>query len=230
MWEPQRKHFIERHDFYVAQTKARVLSQFSDIDGEATRYADEAFEAVASSPYEGVEIDMGSAAEAAHDAGIERYAQLADLQNQTTQGALAGVFHQWEKELRKFLEQEFRHHIKEPGKVAWEELRTVEAVFSVLKDFGWDCKTEPSYEKIDACRMIVNVYKHGKGSSFRELMNKYPQYLDRTGVGEDTLFLESLGHEALAITEDTFDEMAAALRDFWTKIPERLYYTIPLKP
>lgn len=46
-------------------------------------------------------------------------------------------------------------------------------------------------------------------------------------MGGDTGFLEFLGHEALCVSEETFDEMAAAFRDFWAKMPERLYYTIP---
>jgi hypothetical protein len=49
-------------------------------------------------------------------------------------------------------------------------------------------------------------------------------------MGGDTQFLEFLGHEALGVSEDTFEEMAAAFRDFWVKMPERLCYAIPLQP
>lgn len=178
MWGPQRELFMARLDFYAEQTKTRVLKQFADIGGgEATRCADEAFRAGATS-YWGEDGDLGDVAEAAHEAGLERYELLSDLKAQTIQGALAGIFHRWEKDLRGFLEQEFRHHVEEPEKWAWEKIRTVEDIFDVLKQFGWDCKSEKLYDKIDACRMIVNVYKHGKGASFRDLFRKYPQYLD----------------------------------------------------
>ena len=51
-------------------------------------------------------------------------------------------------------------------------------VLDLLNDFGWDCRSLPSFSKIDACRLVVNVYKHGKGPSLEDLAKRYPEYLD----------------------------------------------------
>jgi hypothetical protein len=39
MWSKTRKRILERHDFYIAQTKARVLANFADIEGDAEKFA-----------------------------------------------------------------------------------------------------------------------------------------------------------------------------------------------
>jgi hypothetical protein len=224
MWKRQRAHFVERHDFYVEQVNARVFSQFRDIETEATKYADEAYEAGASS-YGGDDGDLSQIAEAAHEAGLGQYELLSDLKSQMILGSLAGLYHQWEKDLRGFIEQELHHDLTNAAKIAWEDTRNINDVFDLFAEFGWNCRSEKFYPKIDACRLIVNVHKHGKGGSFRELIQKYPEYISQEARSfDDASFVEYLGHKALAVTESTFEDVATTLRDFWEKIPGRLYY------
>ncbi|MCM3609416.1 hypothetical protein M4D49_28430 [Cupriavidus pauculus] len=40
MWDPYRQSLIEGHRFYVEQARKRLLSQFGDIEREASAAAD----------------------------------------------------------------------------------------------------------------------------------------------------------------------------------------------
>jgi hypothetical protein len=163
MWSGERRMILERHDFYVAQVKARVFAQFQDLEGEAERYSDAEYDRLGSLPGD-ENSDMGAIAEAAIDRGQEFYSLLSDLKKQMLLGALAGLYHQWDKDLRDFVERELSHYFKSEAvmKIAWDP--NVGNVFDVLKQFGWDCRVAPFFAKINACRLIVNVYKHGRAA------------------------------------------------------------------
>lgn len=223
MWSGTRAMILERHDFYVAQVEERVHSQFQDIDGEAGRYTEAEYYRLGSMPGD-ENSDMGAVAEAAMDRGHVFYSLLFDLKKQVMLGALAGLYHQWEKDLRDFIEHELDRDIgrKAAAKVAW--VSNIGSVFGTLKEFGWDCRAEVFFPRIDACWLVVNVYKHGKGQSLEDLIRSYPQYLKQPFAIEGIKFsFAPLDHELLAVSESEFNEIAAALRTFWEEFPERLY-------
>jgi hypothetical protein len=151
-------------------------------------------------------------AEIASDGGQAFYGLLSDLKRQMLLGALAGLYHQWDKELRDFVEHELRHDLesKAAAKIAWDS--NVGNVFGRLTEFGWDCRSAAFFPGIDACRLVVNVYKHGKGPSLDELGTRFPEYLDN-GFTRGTpwhLAPGYLDHEWLSISEPQFDEIGNA--------------------
>ncbi len=91
---------------------------------------------------------------------------LLSLREQTTLGALAGMYHQWEKELRTFIENELGHELSRQHALllAWKKSRTIEDIFDLLQRFGWDCRAEPFYPVLESCRLVVNVYSMARGS------------------------------------------------------------------
>jgi hypothetical protein len=94
-----------------------------------------------------------------------------------------------------------------------------------LKEFGWDCKSCSFFAQIEKCALIVNVYKHGKGSSLKKLAKAYPTCFRGDPLAKirplrDETFLD---HEWVEISEPDFDEIAAAFRLFWEAFPERLF-------
>jgi len=82
-----------------------------------------------------------------------------------------------------------------------------------------------STPKIDVCRLVVNVFKHGKGNSLDALAQRYPQYLG-DNLPQYEFMKSHLDHEALTIAQNDLDDFAGAIRAFWSEFPERLYLQI----
>jgi hypothetical protein len=217
-----KRWIVKEHDFYVIQINHRVVAQFQDMEGDADRYAQAEYERLGSRSSWG-DDDMGSVAEHAQDNAIEYYRLLVDLKHSVILGALAGLYHQWEKQLRDFLQMELRHTMNpaEAEKNAWS--RDIAKIFDSLRCLGWDVRAEPFFPLIDACRLVVNVYKHGKGNSLAELNSKYPEYLrDPLSGLIETERSSDVHHEWLSVDEDQFAILSGGLRAFWERFPERL--------
>lgn len=218
MWEGNRNSYLKRHRFYGKQIRKRVLGQFMDMEAEAESYARETYE-------RGTRLwgeDDSGIAEVAHSAGVDFYGLLEDLRVQTLLGALAGMYHQWDKELRNFMEWELRHDVtRERARVlAWAP--NIGEVFDLIEKFGWSLRNERWFNKLDACRLVINVHKHGRGNSLDQLAAKYPEYL-RSPLG-DVGLRDEAQYEHLGVTEDQFSEFDAAITCFWEAFPERLFY------
>jgi hypothetical protein len=221
MWRGARQVLLERHDFYVTQVKRRVIAQFSDIEGEAERFGEAEYERLGDMP--GDEYgDMAVIAEMAAERAHSLYGLLSDLKEQMFLGAVAGMYHQWDKDLRHFIERELRHNYEKGSveKIVWDA--SVGSVFKVLREFGWDVTSSNFFTLIDACRLTVNVYKHGNGQSLRDLAKRYPQYLNIPSIGGERMG-DFLKHEWLSVSAAQFDDIANGLRAFWVAFPERLF-------
>lgn len=222
MTRDMKRWIIEAHDFYVVQIRQRVVAQFQDMEGEADRYAQAEYERLGSSPGWG-DGDMASIAEDAHDNAVKYYSLLADLRQSVIIGALAGLFYQWEKQLRDFIQMELTHETPRDDavKIAWS--RDIANVLDFLLDLGWNVRSESFFPLIDACRLVVNVYKHGQGSSLTELYSRYPEYVsDPLSLLSPQRRATDVHYEWLSLTEDQFTELADGLRTFWQRFPERL--------
>src|SRR5208282_3362876 len=164
MYSGNRRAYLERHDFYVEQVRARVLAQFRDIESEAEKHSEAIYEQLAELPGRG-DVDLIELADHALESGQERYELLHDLKDQMFLGAIAGMYHQWDKELRDFVERVLSHDVLNAGQIAWNQKSS--SIFELLKEFVWDCTASAFYPVIDACRLVVNVYKHGQGASLK---------------------------------------------------------------
>ena len=220
MWHGSRQVLLERHDFYVAEVKRRVIAQFSDIEGEAERFGEAEYERLGDMPGDEYS-DMAVIAEMATERAHGLYSLLSDLKEQMLLSALAGMYHQWDKELRHFVERELRHNY-ESGfveKIVWDA--AVGNVFKVLREFGWDVTLSDFFPLIDACRLIVNVYKHGNGQSLRDLAKRRPEYLDIPLAFQRENTSDSLKHEWLSVHR--LNLMKSLTGCDWVAFPERLY-------
>ena len=199
----KRELILARQNFYMEQVKVRVLGNFHNMEEEATQFGDKVF---------GQSEDDDSK----YWDAAEFYMLLRDMKTQTTLGALASLYHQWEKEFRDFMENELSRSYGRAKitNCVWKS--EINEIFSKLEKFGWSIRQAQWFSLLNACRLIVNVYKHGKGPSFKELGRDYPQYLKGWDDDMDDYY------EALEITEEEFDEIAGALRQFWMDFPERL--------
>lgn len=217
-----REIMLERHDFFFGEVQSRVLAQFANVDGEADAYLKEEFERLRRRFDDG-RHDEADVAEWAHDAAIGFHALLTDLRKQMLLGALAGLYHQWEKDLRDFLERELVRSFEREDveKLVWKP--SLDPIFDCLSQFGWNCRDAAFYADLNACRLVVNVHKHGKGRSLKDLATTYPEFLPGGEPFKSWAFLKSQPHhDWLELTEEQLRRLASALRQFWVEIPERL--------
>lgn len=201
---------LEPHKFYVLQARQRLLSQFNDISHEA----DEAVEAhykMLGQHFDPERDDPADSAEAAFNEGISHYLALDEMHNTITLALTAGMFHQFDKTLREKMVREFRQ---------WQPAAIDDLIWNVnfpllidlLEWAGVQIKAKPFYVKLDACQLLVNVYKHGKGRSHWDLVRKYPEYYPSA--------FSNLRPEGLKVSEAQFVEIADAITNFWQNFPE----------
>jgi hypothetical protein len=221
----ERVLILGRHDFYVEQVKSKVFPAFEDIEREAEQYSRDEYDRLGSLSSDD-EVGMDIIAEVAGERGVERHQLLHDLKKRVILGAVAGLFHQWEKDLRGFIEHELNNDMPPDAThiQAWE--RNIQGVLDLIANFGWDCRASVFWLELEACRLIVNAYKHGKGPALEELSRRHPQYLDRGVTGEfaPNFAARFINHEWLSISRSQFESLAGALRAFWSEFPERLNY------
>lgn len=208
---------LEPHDFYVSQAKHRLLSQFNDISREADEVEEQHYEKLGQS-FDPDRDDPADSCEAAYQEGIAHYLALDEMRNTVTLALTAGMFHQLDKALREKMAQDFGNW--QPSAIdllIWS--MDFPSLIDLLEWIGIEIKSKPFYEKIEACQLLVNVYKHGKGRSHAELAGKYPQYYAQHTQG--TGGKKSLPRpEQLKVSEAQFDDIADAIKEFWLNMPE----------
>lgn len=227
MWSGYRAQLVEKHEFYVQQAKARLLDQFTDeaISEEADRTAHESWKARGRN-FNPDYDDPADGAEDAYQDGVWRYQLLTDLRDSVRLNIVAGFFHEWEKNLRQWLVDEVRHwHTGDNVQGRLWQSNLVD-LFDLLESFGWPLRCEPYFPKLDACRLIVNVHKHGDGKSLTNLSSDYPQYLEhpleqaRGSIGE--MWFDP-SHEHLKISDKDLNDFADAISKFWADLPENTF-------
>ncbi|EPC02177.1 hypothetical protein L861_15825 [Litchfieldella anticariensis FP35 = DSM 16096] len=223
MWEPFRQSLIAGQLFYVEQANKRLLSQFDDIKGEADKAAERWLEEN-SQYFDPDRHDPGEFEERAYDASVEFYGLMCDLREQTKLSVVAGMYHEWEKHLRKWMTGEIRHwHI---GGIVAEKVWTVDVgkLVDLLESLGWKIRSQAYFSKLDACRLVVNVYKHGKGRSLNDLKQLYPEYLSDPLVHIGGVFsgINYLDYDHLSVSDGQLQRFSDAIVSFWKDVPENI--------
>lgn len=89
----------------------------------------------------------------------------------------------------------------------------------------WPVKSSSFFPDLDACRLIVNIYKYGDGLSLKQLTDRYPDkhYIEHPF---NSLPLELPAswriphHDDLKITDEHLDQFSDAIVQFWRAVPE----------
>jgi hypothetical protein len=230
MSDARRQVLINEHLFYIEQARKRLLSQFDDIEGEVDSAADSWLEAN-THRFNPDFHDPGDFYESARDEGIEFYRLLCEMQDRTRLSVVAGMYHEWDKHLRRWLTDEIRHwHY---GEAVPRKVWTVD--FGKLSDFmeclGWNIRAQEYFIKLDACRLVVNVYKHGKGNSFDELKESYPEYLPDPLSKFRQTFSGSvyLDYTHLEVSDNQLQDFSDAIVAFWKGVPKDIFNRADLK-
>jgi len=226
--DPVRHTLIAGHRFYVHQAKERLLSTFGNISAEADAAADAHWEASGRNFHPDIH-DEADQAEDAQNHGIMFYELLSDMHERTRLSIVAGMFHHWDKSWRRFLVEQLRF----PGLVLGVHTRramwTMDSsqLEHLLEALGLKISTFPGYARLDAMRLVVNVFKHGEGKSMDDLRLAYPEFVPVVD-GWVRAFPDDT---SMRVTDTHLDEFAEAIESFWLNVPRELNFdaNVPLK-
>ncbi len=221
MSDSRRRTLIESHNFYVEQANSRLLSQFENMETEADE-ASKAWLESSAQYFDPDRDDEGSFYQRADDVGIQFFQLLDEMRKQTRLSVVAGMFQLWDKQLRMWLVSEMaRWHRgeKAPAKVRSADFGMIG---DLLESLGWQLKSTAFYQKLDECRLVVNVYKHGDGKSLEELKSRFPPYLldpHSYPIGRSPN-LRFRDHTHLQVSDADIEMFATAIVEFWRGAPE----------
>jgi len=222
MWEPTRQHLIANHRFYVSEAKSRLLDQFSEpeMQAAADRHAEEWLAKTASS-FDPDRDDPASAYEDAHDRSIVFYQSLSELQSTTRLSIIAGMYHEWEKQLRHHVAREFSHFLRgdHTQQAIWKV--PITDLFDFFECWRWPVKAKSYASALNKCRLVINVYKHGAGPSFDELKREAPEFLRTTNGLPSYAFLEP-DYTDLEVSDGDLDQFSSAIEEFWRDMPAQV--------
>lgn len=223
MWGPFREHLIASHEFYVSEARDRLLAQFTEetMEADADRFA-ETWLAKMAGRFDPERDDPGAYYEEAHDESISFYQRLAALRDTTRLSVIAGMYHEWEKQLRDWVARELRRVVDGPhlrGAI-WQQ--KIDDLFDFLESWGWPVKSRPYYADLRTCHLVVNVYKHGSGKSLDELKRLAPDLAGRKPWTPDIL-VPVLDHTNLSVGDAELDRFASAITEFWRDVPENTF-------
>lgn len=220
MDQSYRRFLISGHEFYIAQARKRLLSQFDNLEEEADRAADEWLERQ-SQWFDPDRHDPADAYEGAYEYRIEFYGMLSDMRDSTRLSVVSGMFHEWEKKLREWLARQvgFWHREDDTRLAIWKA--KFSEIFELLTAIGWNPANPEIFSILDACRLVVNVYKHGDGTSFKNLKDKYPEYLPDPLQGAARIFPDQdcRDHTHLKVSDQQISRFSNAIIEFWKTVP-----------
>lgn len=218
MWSRFREKLIAEHEFYMEQAQKRLLSQFENLEEEAHKYADEWLDRV-SHHFDPDMHDPSGFYEQASEEGIEFYQMLSDMHNRTRLSVAAGMFHEWEKQLRSWIIKEINHwHRGDNLKKSLYKANILQLI-ELLEAFGCTLKSKNYFNSLDRCRLVVNVYKHGDGESLEDIKKLYPEFVGAV-ENDDASFTSYADYSDLIIEDSHIAEFSSAITEFWKDVPE----------
>jgi hypothetical protein len=210
-----RKQIIASHHFYIEQARKRLLSQFQNIGEESDKYADEWLNK-AGQYFDPDRHDPGDFEEQAYFKSIEFHHMLEDMLNRTRLSVVSGIFHEWEKQLKRWIIKnvDYWHDGDNLRKEIWKS--NFGMIIDLLHSLGWMVRENSYYKSLDRCRLVVNCYKHGGGNSFEEIKNKHHDFIMNFEK-------EQNDYMQIKIDENQIAEFSDAIIEFWNDVPEYIW-------
>lgn len=218
MPEFMRRSIINAHIFYIEQAKKLLLKQFDELENQE-KQRQVMDEWLLENQYR-FNPDYHDGSEFYEEA-FEQLQALYELGGQVRLSIVAGMYHEWEKQIKKWLTAEIKHwHTGENVPQAiWKA--NFGKIMEVLEQLGWDVKAEAYYSKLHECRLVTNVYKHGDGRAFGHLKNDYPEYFPLNS--NNYYFSNYTDFADLTVNNTQLDAFSSAIVSFWENIPENIY-------
>ncbi|MCT9385869.1 hypothetical protein KTI22_16715 [Acinetobacter baumannii] len=220
IYEQERNIFVDNHKFYYKQAQKRLLSQFNNLEEEINEIAEQQLEDLEEF-FDPDYHDPDDFLERAYENANEQLILLNEMRDQTLLSVLAGMYHQWDKALREWMAKETRHW---GGKNVVYKIWKIDIgkIFDLFEVMGWKIRQENFFEKLDACRLIVNIYKHGNGDSLNELRKNYPFYF--YDYEENRFEIDGwFDHTCISLTNENLKEFYESILEFWQNIPNSFF-------
>lgn len=212
---------LEQHHFYKHEAKSRLISQFNDIEIEASK-VEGSYLAEISKNFDPDRHDPSDFYDSAKWKAFTHYSSLCEMRNSVILALVTGMFHQFDKNLRRNLVNQLSCWMDEEfiAPLIWKIDHP--RLFELLEWLGIRIEGKPYLEKLNACRMVVNVYKHGEGGSHKKLSARYPEYY------QSSLMFDKLGdfpleYNDLQVSERQFMGFADSITEFWQSLPQFRY-------
>lgn len=219
----EREQYIELQRFYLIEARRRLLGQFNNLEQDA-KDAEASWLERASQRFDPERDDEGSNFEAAQSEGNVYYQMLEEMRDNVRLGIVASMYHQLDKQFREWMVREVRHWWSGPEVRRQIWTVTLGDLIDFFRGLGWDIAAASYFPMLDACRLVVNVYKHGDGAAFTSLRKQYAQYLKNSfveypGYVRNT---ESMNYSNLRVTEGEIEEFSDAIVSFWMDVPSKI--------
>jgi hypothetical protein len=173
------KDFAPQLREMVDALERRVLPGFSDIEAEAQAHTDELWSELSQGPGTGDE-DLSDLAEAARDAGVDRYMLLDGIRQGIINLFAASLYHAFEQQVMTFLRKELLHPTEESN----SRLFDMQEFQKRLSDHGIEVTASKSWSAIDELRLLANTVKHAEGKSAQRLHELRPDFFRKAGFPE----------------------------------------------
>ena len=226
LWEPLRQKYIDDLTALKTIVEERFLPVFANIGEETDTYKNNIWYQIMDTPCsEDTYYDPGDFVDDVRDKGIEHYEMLSLMRYRNISTWICTLCQVWDQQIYSFVIKEAEHS----GFEYKDSDRGRGFAFS--KDaFLWhqqDFEKMPIWPKIKELRSLVNVLKHGEGTSEKQLRKTRPDFFSEevAGIKYDgmSLYHTTLLEPTLNISEKDFREYFEALVSFWSVLPERMY-------
>jgi hypothetical protein len=179
-----RSNFHRQLELVVHALEARLLPAYENLDDEAERATDEAWEQhMARSGRE--DCDPSEFAESARDAGVDYYLVHNGLRQGLVNFFAAALYHAFEQQLMSFL----RRELLSPQEEHDPKLMTRAILVQRLQRHGIEVSSFSAWEFVVELELVANTVKHGQGRSSRDLHARRPDYFQPP----DSQFAPSMG-------------------------------------
>jgi len=232
LWDGLKARYIrELLDIFTLYDE-KIKPVFSDPEGEAEEYKATVWEQFMQRPVaEDSYIEPDHFVDSVMEMAYERFELFSLMRYRTRMAWISCLRQVWEQQIYKFLLDESKH----PHSIFQLDSKKG-GDFNYIKNcytnFGVDFSTLNNWDKINELRLLVNVIKHGDGTSADTLRNLRPDYFASTSrfftISPDDDLLKyhgaSLLDQVLQVSDQDFKEYLDALVDFWKQLPEYMNY------
>jgi len=216
--------FIQVIDYFSDSLINKVLPAFNDLQEEANRVEQEAYNRLASS-VDPEWFDPGDIWEPARDAGVDHYIMAEAMVQGITNMFTAGLYHLFEQQLLKFHRQQLLLPSEEDNP---ELLRFGEVQKRLEGDYKIDITRFPSFDKISELKLVANCVKHADGWSCEQLKKVRPDLFVKPSLKEEEKkwgilstprpVTQPLAGEDLYVVREEFTKYVEAVKGFWDEL------------